>query len=50
MPLLEGMVKKDIPMLLHLTKDNYISLIKGQGSFQRAKNLLLIERQVSNTT
>jgi hypothetical protein len=28
--MLEGMVKKDIPMLMRLTKDNYVAFNKGQ--------------------
>ena len=36
---LEGMVKKDIPMLMGLTKDTSVALSKGQGGFQRAKML-----------
>jgi len=30
---LEGMVKKDISILMRLTKDNYVAFNKGQGEF-----------------
>ena len=30
---LEGMVKKDISMLMRLTKDIYVAFNKGQGEF-----------------
>jgi len=33
---LEGMVKKDIPMLMHLIKDTSMTLSKGQGDFSKS--------------
>ena len=33
---LEGMVKKDISMLMHLTKDTSVALIKGQEEFSES--------------
>jgi hypothetical protein len=30
---LEGMVKKDISMLIRFTKDTYVAFNKGQGGF-----------------
>jgi len=33
---LEGMVKKDISMLMRLTKGNYVTLIKGQEEFSKS--------------
>jgi len=36
---LEGMVKKDIPMLMRFTNDKSVALSKGQGGVQRAKML-----------
>ena len=29
-------VKKDIPMLMHLTKDTSMTLSKGQGDFSKS--------------
>ena len=29
-------LKKDIPMLMRLTKDNYVALSKGQGEFSKS--------------
>jgi len=33
---LEGMVKKDIPMLIRLTKDTSMALRKGQEEFSKS--------------
>jgi len=34
--LCEGMIKKDIPMLMRLTKDNSVALWKGQEEFSKS--------------
>jgi len=31
--MLEGMIKKDIPMLMRHTKYNYVTFNKGRGEF-----------------
>jgi len=34
--LCEGMIKKDISMLMRLTKDTSVALSKGQGEFSKS--------------
>jgi len=36
---LRAWLKKDIPMLIRFTKDNYMTWLKARASFQRAKML-----------
>ena len=39
-------LKKDIPMLMRLTKDTYVAFNEGQVSFKRAKMLQCLDLEI----